>query len=122
MNKNKNTGYYIYASPKISKTHLMLSNSTHIINPDVRITDDYITAEFRNLNTLDNSNYKINKHDSLLQIYHPQLSPFFVHLIDEDNKEQQQHQDQQMQPIYPDEIINDEIIIRNENLKNILQH
>ena len=70
------TGYYMYPRSSISKTPLMLANSTGVIDPGYR---GNITGAFRNLSGVA---YSVQKHSRLLQICSPDLRPMVVSIID----------------------------------------
>jgi dUTP pyrophosphatase len=76
--KSNNCGYYIFPRSSISKTPLLLSNHTGIIDAGYR---GYLLGAFRNL---DANNYVIEKHTRLLQICHPSLCPIYVKIVRED--------------------------------------
>ena len=77
-NNSKPTGFYLYPRSSISKTPLMLSNQTGIIDSGYR---GHIIGAFR---ILSSGNYVANKYDRLLQICSPNLEPFLVKLVSED--------------------------------------
>jgi dUTP pyrophosphatase len=76
--KSNSCGYYIFPRSSISKTPLLLSNHTGIIDAGYR---GYLLGAFRNL---DANNYVIEKHTRLLQICHPSLCPIYVKIVRED--------------------------------------
>lgn len=67
---------YIYARSSISKTPLVLSNHVGIIDSGYR---GNIFCPVRNVSNID---YKIVKGTRLFQMCHPNLSPFFVELVE----------------------------------------
>jgi len=73
---SENCGFYIYPRSSISKTPLMLSNHTGIIDSGYR--GDLIAA-FRCFS----DSYIVEKESRLLQICHPSLSRILVCLVDE---------------------------------------
>ena len=73
----KPTSYYMYPRSSISKTPLMLANSTGIIDSGYR---GNLIGAFRNLS---GEPYVINKHSRLLQVCAPDLRPMVVKLVDE---------------------------------------
>lgn len=81
--KSYNCGYYIYPRSSISKTNLMLSNHTGIIDSGYR---GYIMGAFRLFGSFEphTMGYTVDKHTRLLQICHPSLCPIFVQLVEED--------------------------------------
>lgn len=72
-----NSGYYLYPRSSISKTPLLLANSTGIIDSGYR---GNIMGAFRNLHA-NNSSYSVQKHHRLLQICGPSLQPLYVELV-----------------------------------------
>lgn len=87
--------YYIYPRSSISKTPLMLSNHVGIIDSGYR---GWLIAALRWLNEIsthiiDESEYKIKKHNRLLQICHPTLCPIFVEMIKENDLSDSERKD-----------------------------
>ena len=76
------TGYYIYPRSSISKTPLMLSNHTGIIDSGYR---GNLIGAFRYLPTNQNTAYNVEQYTRLLQICAPTLCPIFVRLVDADD-------------------------------------
>ena len=72
-----NSGYYLYPRSSISKTPLLLANSTGIIDSGYR---GNIMGAFRNLHA-NNSSYSVQKHHRLLQICGPSLQPLCVEFV-----------------------------------------
>ena len=75
-NKINSIPYFIYPRSSISKTPLVLSNHVGIIDSGYR---GNIFCAVRNIG---NDDYKIVKGIRLFQVCHPNLSPFFVELVD----------------------------------------
>lgn len=78
------TGFYLYPRSSISKTPLLMANSVGIIDSGYR---GNIIAALRNLDSL--NPHVISKHQRLVQICAPDLSPFdivFVDLMDETSR------------------------------------
>lgn len=73
------TGFYMYPRSSISKTPLMLSNHTGIIDSGYRGS---IIGAFRYFQKGEEI-YKVEKHTRLLQICHPSLCRIFVCLVNE---------------------------------------
>ena len=71
-----NSGYYLYPRSSISKTPLMMANSTGIIDSGYR--GDIIGA-VRNLS----EEYVVEKNTRLFQICHASLKPFSVSIVSE---------------------------------------
>ena len=71
-----NSGYYLYARSSISKTPLMMANSTGIIDSGYR--GDIIGA-VRNFS----EDYVVEKNTRLFQICHASLKPFSVSIVSE---------------------------------------
>ena len=71
-----NSGYYLYARSSISKTPLMMANSTGIIDSGYR--GDIIGA-VRNFS----EDYVVEKNTRLFQICHASLRPFSVSIVSE---------------------------------------
>lgn len=71
-----NSGYYLYPRSSISKTPLMMANSTGIIDSGYR--GDIIGA-VRNLS----EEYVVEKNTRLFQICHASLKPFIVSIVSE---------------------------------------
>ena len=67
--------YFIYPRSSISKTPLVLSNHVGIIDSGYR---GILFCAVRNISNID---YNIVKNTRLFQICHPNLSPFFVELV-----------------------------------------
>ena len=76
------SAYYIHPRSSISKTPLMLSNHTGIIDSGYR---GNIIGAFRFLDNIEDGAdpYVINKFTRLLQICHPSLCPVFIVFVDE---------------------------------------
>jgi len=68
-------GYYVYPRSSISKTSLRLANQVGIIDAGYR---GNLIGMFDNIRTED---YDVEKHQRLLQICAPDLSPFQVKVI-----------------------------------------
>jgi len=77
LQKWVNSGYYLYPRSSISKTPLLLANSTGIIDSGYR---GNIMGAFRNLHA-NNSSYSVQKHHRLLQICGPSLQPLCVEFV-----------------------------------------
>lgn len=71
------TAYYVFPRSSMSKTPLMLSNHTGIIDSGYR---GWLIGAFR---CLENT-FSVEKHTRLLQICHPSLCPVFVQLHKEE--------------------------------------
>jgi dUTP pyrophosphatase len=80
--QSKPTGFYLYPRSSISKTPLMLANHVGIIDSGYR---GYIIGAFRMLST---GSWSANRHDRLLQICAPNLEPFLVQVIEQNNFEE----------------------------------
>tara|TARA_B110000967_G_C18900569_1_gene574581 strand:+ start:4240 stop:4791 length:552 start_codon:yes stop_codon:yes gene_type:complete len=78
-NTYQNTAYYMYPRSSLSKTPLMLSNHTGIIDSGYR---GNLKGAFRNLKT---EEYNVLKNTRLLQICHPMLYPVYVIIVNEHN-------------------------------------
>ena len=76
----KTTGFFMYPRSSISKTPLMLSNHTGIIDSGYRGT---LMGAFRTLEIQQTTQYTVEKHTRLLQICAPTLSPFTVEMVSE---------------------------------------
>lgn len=76
-NEWKTTGYYMYPRSSISKTPLMLANSTGIIDSGYR---GHLIGAFRNLS---GESYQIRQGERLLQICTPDLRPMVVKIVEE---------------------------------------
>ena len=76
------TGYYMYPRSSISKTELMLSNHTGIIDSGYR---GVLMGAFRWLKpeNSEQDNYTIDRYTRLLQVCLPTLHPIFVVMVDE---------------------------------------
>jgi dUTP pyrophosphatase len=81
-NQSKPTGFYLYPRSSISKTPLMLANHVGIIDSGYR---GYIIGAFRMLST---GSWSANRHDRLLQICAPNLEPFLVQIVEQNNFEE----------------------------------
>jgi dUTP pyrophosphatase len=75
--KNVSTGYYMYPRSSLSKTPLMLSNHTGIIDSGYR---GKLIGAFRNLG---GEPYTVEEKTRLLQVCHPALFPVYVMLVEE---------------------------------------
>jgi|MesohylFT_1024984.scaffolds.fasta_scaffold02092_6 dUTP pyrophosphatase len=75
---DQSCGFFIFPRSSISKTPLMLSNHTGIIDSGYR---GFLFGAFRNLS---NTSYKISDGIRLLQICHPSLKPFQVKIVEMD--------------------------------------
>lgn len=75
----RNSAYYVYPRSSLSKTPLMLSNHTGIIDSGYR---GNIKAAFRYLPFSDATSFSTEKHQRLLQICHPSLCKVYVKLVD----------------------------------------
>ena len=71
-----NSGYYLYARSSISKTPLMMANSTGIIDSGYR---GNIIGAVRNFS----EDYVVEKNTRLFQICHASLKPFSVCIVSE---------------------------------------
>jgi|UniRef100_A0A6C0E1A1 dUTP pyrophosphatase len=71
------TGYYMFPRSSISKTPLMLSNHTGIIDAGYR---GRLIGAFRNLS---DEAYEVQENTRLLQVCHPSLCPVYVVLVEE---------------------------------------
>lgn len=86
FDSNKNSvescAYYMFPRSSLSKTPLMLSNHTGIIDSGYR---GYLMGAFRCLYFPQNSGntYVVKKQTRLLQICHSSLCPIYVQLVDE---------------------------------------
>lgn len=78
-NDNKSCGYFMFPRSSISKTPLMLSNHTGVIDAGYR---GNLIGAFRNLFT---DPFKVDKHTRLLQICHPSLCPLYVVIVNDDD-------------------------------------
>ena len=76
----RTTGFYMYPRSSISKTPLILSNHTGIIDSGYR---GVLTGAFRTLQIQPTTQYTVEKHTRLLQVCAPTLSPFSVEIVDE---------------------------------------
>jgi len=72
----KNNAYYMYPRSSLSKTPLMLSNHTGIIDSGYR---GNLKGAFRNLE----KDYVVQENTRLLQICHPTLYPIYVVVVNE---------------------------------------
>jgi len=72
------TGFYLYPRSSISKTPLMMANSVGIIDSGYR---GDIIAALRNMSA--DTPYTIAKHQRLVQICTPDLSPFEIVFVSE---------------------------------------
>ena len=72
------TGFYLYPRSSISKTPLLMANSVGIIDSGYR---GNIIAALRNLDPI--NSYVISKHQRIVQICAPDLSPFKIVFVDE---------------------------------------
>ena len=77
-----NCAFMVFPRSSISKTPLMLSNHTGIIDSGYR---GWLHGAFRWLKSSDDksTNYVIDKHTRLLQICHPSLCPIIVEMVEE---------------------------------------
>lgn len=71
------TGYYMFPRSSISKTPLMLSNHTGIIDAGYR---GMLIGAFRNLGDVP---YVVQENTRLLQVCHPYLCPVYVVLVED---------------------------------------
>jgi len=85
--KSSNCGFYVFPRSSISKTPLMLSNHTGIIDSGYR---GFLIGAFRNLS---DTPYVVEKHTRLLQICHPSLCPIVVKLVSENDLSRTLRQD-----------------------------
>ena len=82
-----NTAFYIYPRSSLSKTPLMLSNHTGIIDCGYR---GWLQGAFRWLNSIPiklpnlPNEYKLEKYTRIIQICHPSLCPILVELVEEE--------------------------------------
>jgi dUTP pyrophosphatase len=74
-----NTGYYMFPRSSISKTPLLMSNHTGIIDSGYR---GNLIAAVRYLHN-GTTSYRVEPHTRLFQICHPQLCPIFVVMVTE---------------------------------------
>ena len=72
------TGFYLYPRSSISKTPLMMANSVGIIDSGYR---GPIIAALRNMDSIEP--YVLSKHQRLVQICAPNLSPFKIVFVSE---------------------------------------
>jgi dUTP pyrophosphatase len=81
-NTMTNCAYMVFPRSSISKTPLMLSNHTGIIDSGYR---GWLYGAFRWLKSAgdDSKNYVVEKNTRLLQICHPSLCPIIVELVKE---------------------------------------
>lgn len=81
-NTVSNCAYMVFPRSSISKTPLMLSNHTGIIDSGYR---GWLYGAFRWLKSAndDSKNYVVEKNTRLLQICHPSLCPIIVELVKE---------------------------------------
>ena len=77
--KISNTAFTVHPRSSISKTPLMLSNHTGIIDSGYRGS---LIGAFRWL-TLEGLQYTVEKNTRLVQICHPSLCPIYVVIVDE---------------------------------------
>ena len=83
----ENTAFYIFPRSSLSKTPLMLSNHTGIIDSGYR---GWIQGAFRWLNSIpiklvgDPVDFYLPQYTRILQICHPSLCPILVNLVEED--------------------------------------
>ena len=81
------TAFYIYPRSSLSKTPLMLSNHTGIIDCGYR---GWLQGAFRWLNSIPvkipglPNEYALEKHTRIIQICHPSLCPILVELVEEE--------------------------------------
>ena len=77
-------GYMIFPRSSISKTNLMLSNHTGIIDSGYR---GFLMGAFRYMGYFEAHKhvYTVDKHSRLLQICHPSLCPIVVELVQEED-------------------------------------
>lgn len=80
LNNKLNSAYYMYPRSSMSKTSLILSNHTGIVDSGYR---GNLIGAFRNVNN-DKKDEVVEKHTRLLQICHPTLCPILVKMVDED--------------------------------------
>lgn len=85
--KSTNCGFYVFPRSSISKTPLILSNHTGIIDSGYR---GFLIGAFRNF---DKTPYVVEKHTRLLQICHPSLCPIVVKMVFEDELSKTLRQD-----------------------------
>jgi dUTP pyrophosphatase len=81
-NQSRPTGFYLYPRSSISKTPLTLANQVGIIDSGYR---GNIIGAFRMLST---GTWTANRYDRLLQICAPNLEPFLVQIVDQNNFEE----------------------------------
>ena len=74
------TGFLFVPRSSIAKTPLMLANHVGIIDSGYR---GNLIGAFRNL---EQEIYVVEKLHSLMQICHPTLKPFVVHMVDEEKQ------------------------------------
>ena len=79
----ENSAYYIYPRSSMSKTELILSNHTGIIDSGYR---GFLIGAFKWLkpNDSDTNNYVVEQFTRLLQICIPTLHPIFVIMVEEE--------------------------------------
>lgn len=75
--QNTSCGYFMFPRSSISKTPLILSNHTGIIDSGYR---GWLIGAFRNLAL---EPYTVEEKTRLLQVCHPSLCPVYVVLVDE---------------------------------------
>jgi len=81
------SAFYIYPRSSLSKTPLMLSNHTGIIDCGYR---GWLQGAFRWLNSIPvklpnlPNEYILDKHSRIIQICHPSLCPILVEMVDEE--------------------------------------
>ena len=74
--------FYVYPRSSMSKTPLMLSNHTGIIDSGYR---GWLQGAFRHLPLTLGDLFTVEKHTRLLQICHPSLRPFNVSVVEDVN-------------------------------------
>ena len=85
---SENSAFYIFPRSSLSKTPLMLSNHTGIIDCGYR---GWLQGAFRWLNSIPvkltnvPNEYILEKHTRIIQICHPSLCPILVELVNEED-------------------------------------
>jgi deoxyuridine 5'-triphosphate nucleotidohydrolase len=80
IEENRGTSFYMYPRSSISKTSLILANQTGIIDSGYR---GNLIGVFRNLSQIP---FQVEKHTRLVQLCLPSLRPFYVTIIESEDK------------------------------------
>jgi len=72
-------GFYTYPRSSISKTPLMLSNHTGVIDSGYR---GNLIGAFRWLPSNEDTTYTVTQYTRLLQVCHPSLCPVYIQVVD----------------------------------------